>query len=324
MCLVISDALTVVHATVEGEVDAEGQEPHGGEPWAPRTQVVKHAYAKQLWDLAIRDEAEANGWIYVDPTDEIAMPLLADPDRLRFAQRNLRFAEEGRELSAENLRLSQKAFDLGELDLPRLLHARIRAFEAELDAMLHLHGAIFTAWVLLGIVQPALIAGGNYRLHRRVGVGGAVAAAAMVAVGNLVAVASMNWPAIAPGDPFAFYAIPFFAINTFAVLVALGIANRRRPETHKRLMLLAATQIVEAAVARVPLPIITDYFPVSHLVASNLIIVAGVAYDLASRGRVHPVWLWGGAIVLASQAARLAVAETAPWLAFARFMAGLY
>ena len=194
----------------------------------------------------------------------------------------------------------------------------------ELDAILHLHGAIFTAWVLLGIVQPALIAGGNYRLHRRVGVGGAVAAAAMVAVGNLVAVASMNWPAIAPGDPFAFYAIPFFAINTFAVLVALAIANRRRPETHKRLMLLAATQIVEAAVARVPLPIVTDHFPFSHLVASNLIIVAGIAYDLASRGRVHRVWLWGGAFVLASQAARLAVAETAPWLAFARFMAGLY
>jgi len=31
MCLVIGDSLTVVDATVEGDVDAEGQESHGGE-----------------------------------------------------------------------------------------------------------------------------------------------------------------------------------------------------------------------------------------------------------------------------------------------------
>lgn len=194
----------------------------------------------------------------------------------------------------------------------------------ELNGLLHVHGAIFTAWVVLGIIQPALIAGRNYRLHRRVGVAGAIAAAAMVIVGNIVAVASMTWEALSPSDPFVFYAIPFFAINTFAILVALAIVNRNRPETHKRLMLLSATQIVEAAIARVPLPLIVDYFPYSHLVASNLIIVAGIAYDFASRGKVNRVWLWGGAIVLASQLLRLSVAETEPWLRFARFMASLY
>ena len=193
----------------------------------------------------------------------------------------------------------------------------------ELNGLLHFHGALFTAWIILGLIQPALIAGRNVRLHRRLGVAGAVLAAAMVVVGNVVAVVSMHWTQLTPAEPFAFYAIPFFAINTFALLVALAIANRRRPEAHKRLMLLAATQIVEAAIARVPVQAMADYFPFSHLVVSDLIIVAGVAYDLASRRRVHPVWIWGGAIVLGSQLLRLFVAETGPWLSFARFMAAL-
>ena len=40
----------------------------------------------EQFNQAIRDGAQANGWIYIDPTDEIALPLLADPDRLRKCQ----------------------------------------------------------------------------------------------------------------------------------------------------------------------------------------------------------------------------------------------
>lgn len=52
-----------------------------GEPWAPRTQGVKYAYAKQLWQIAIDDEAEAaerenrkprlrrNPWANVEPAE---------------------------------------------------------------------------------------------------------------------------------------------------------------------------------------------------------------------------------------------------------------
>ncbi len=50
-----------------------------GKPWAPATQGVKHAYAQEVWDLAISDEAEAaerenrkprlrrNPWRSIDP-----------------------------------------------------------------------------------------------------------------------------------------------------------------------------------------------------------------------------------------------------------------
>jgi hypothetical protein len=194
----------------------------------------------------------------------------------------------------------------------------------EVGLLLHVHGAVFTAWVLLNVVQPALIAGRNTALHRKLGYAGAAIAVAMVVLGNIAAVAAMHGGFIGLGDQRAFYAIPFFAINCFAVIVFFAIRWRNRAETHKRLILLSGTQIVEAAVARMPADLIVAGAPVSFMAGADLIIVAGVAYDLVSRGRVHKVWLWGGGLVLLSQILRLAIANTAPWLAFAGTMQGLW
>lgn len=184
------------------------------------------------------------------------------------------------------------------------------------------HGLSFTAWVALGVVQPMLIAANNRPLHRKVGWAALVIAGSMVVFGNLAAIAAVQRGFDAFGSPLAFYAIPFFAINGFAVIVALAVWKRNRAETHKRLMLLASTQLVEAAWARIAIAPITGFLPFSFFIASDLIIVAGVAYDLFTRGRVHTVWLWGGGAVIASQAFRLWVMNTEPWLAFARFMTG--
>jgi hypothetical protein len=193
-----------------------------------------------------------------------------------------------------------------------------------LDGLLHLHGAVFTAWVLLGIVQPALIANRKRRLHRRLGYAGAGLAVLMVILGNVAAVAAMHGGFIGMGDPFAFYIVPFFAIWSFALCVALAVLWRDRAETHKRLMLLASTPLIEAAIARLPFDAINAGAPFTYLLGSDVVIAAGIAYDLVSRGRVHKVWLWGGGLMVASQFLRLAVAQTEPWLAFARMMAGLW
>lgn len=192
-----------------------------------------------------------------------------------------------------------------------------------LDPLLHVHGAVFTAWVALGVVQPSLIAARKPGLHRKLGWFAAGLALLMVLLGNLAAVAAMNGGFIG-FDPYKFYAIPFFAIWTFAILVALAIRSRNRAETHKRLMLLASTQIVEAAVARVPLAAINDFAPISFMIGANIVLVCGIAYDLVSRGRVHRVYVWGGLFVLASQIGRGVIGETAAWGAFARFMASLW
>ena len=193
-----------------------------------------------------------------------------------------------------------------------------------LNGILHVHGGVFTAWIVLGVVQPALIANRNLRLHRKLGWAASAVAVMMVVVGLLAGIEAMRGGGfVGLGDPRAFFAIPFFALLTFAVIVALAIRWRNRAETHKRLMLLSATQIIEAAVARLPLPIIQEGAPFSFFIGADFVILAGIAYDLGSRGRVHKVWIVGGLLVVASQVLRGLVSTTEPWIAFAGWMARL-
>ena len=62
----------------------------------------------------------------------------------------------------------------------------------ELSTLLHLHGLIFTAWVVFFLVQTTLVASGRTYLHRRMGIGGAVLAALVVIVGMAVAITRVS------------------------------------------------------------------------------------------------------------------------------------
>lgn len=194
----------------------------------------------------------------------------------------------------------------------------------EVGRLLIVHGLFFSAWIGLLVVQPVLIATRRRELHRRLGWVGAALAVAMVLFGNLASVAAMHGGFKGLGDPYAFYAVPFFAIQGFALLVALAVLWRDRAETHKRLMLLAAIVIVEAAVARIELAPIAAGAPFTFFVGGDLLILAGMAYDRLSRRRIHKVWIWGGAAVVASQIGKLLISQTGPWLAFAHAVAGLW
>ena len=196
--------------------------------------------------------------------------------------------------------------------------------QPEVGRLLWAHGLLFTAWMALLVVQPVLIANRRRELHRKLGWAGAGLAAAMVLFGNLAAVAAMHGGFKGLGDPHIFYAVPFFAIQGFAVLAGLAIIWRNRPETHKRLMLLASIVIVEAATARIELAPIVAGAPFSFFVGGDLLILAGMAYDQLSRGRIHRVWIWGGGAVVASQVGKVFISQTAAWQSFAHMVAGLW
>jgi hypothetical protein len=188
------------------------------------------------------------------------------------------------------------------------------------NALLAVHGAVFTAWIALMVVQPALIATNNRKIHRKLGYAGAGVAASMVVFGNLAAIAAMDGGFIGFGDPYAFYAIPFFDINAFAVVVALAVLWRNRAETHKRLILLSNVAILSAAVARIPLAPVQAGAPFTFILFPFVIVLAGALYDKLSRGRVHPVWIWGGLAMLLTKLMVLPVMNSEPWLSFAQFM----
>ena len=189
--------------------------------------------------------------------------------------------------------------------------------------LLHIHATVFTLWILLQVVQPALIASGRAGVHRKLGWAAAVLAVMVWLLGNLASIEAMKVGYKGVGDPYAFYAITFFSMQAFGIIVALGILRRGEADAHKRLMLLSNAAILEAAVGRLPLQMVVDAAPLSFYLGADLIILAGILYDRRSRGRIHPVWLWGGGALVASQFLRIAIMNTGPWLAFARAMAAL-
>jgi hypothetical protein len=174
------------------------------------------------------------------------------------------------------------------------------------------------------LVQPILIASRSLRLHRRLGYFGAGVAAAMALLGNLAAVAAMHGGFRGLGDPYVFYAVPFFAINSFAVTVFFAVRWRNFADTHKRLILLANSALLGAAIARIPLGPIQSGAPFTFIFGPDLIILAGMVYDWTTRGRVHRAWLWGGALMVASQILMMAVMGTGWWHRFAEAMASLW
>ena len=186
-------------------------------------------------------------------------------------------------------------------------------------ALVHAHGALFTAWVLLFIVQTALVASRRVAVHRRLGVAGAVLAAAMAGAGTLVAIATAARGSAPAGlDPLAFLVIPIFDMVLFTTFVTAALARRTDKEAHKRLMLLAYVSIVVPAVARLP-GVLALGAPAAFGLSFLFVVVAGI-YDFLSRRRVHKVYLWGGALIAASVPVRLAISGTSAWRALAELL----
>jgi len=117
-------------------------------------------------------------------------------------------------------------------------------------------------------------------------------------------------------ESLRFFTTPVLAMVMFASLVALAVAARGRPETHKRLMLLATLSLLDAAVARWPIPGIANATLVQYAI-TDAFIAAAMLYDFASRRSVSPVYIWGGLAIVVEQWGRDALGATAVWQSFA-------
>jgi hypothetical protein len=186
-----------------------------------------------------------------------------------------------------------------------------------LTRLVHLHGLLFTAWILLFVTQTSLIAVRRVDLHRRLGVLGAILAATMVPVGYVVAIEAARLGRTPGPPPLIFLAIPLGAIVTFAVLAAAGLLLRRRSAAHKRLMLLATIALIAPAIARMPF---VGARPPVTMTLTSLFVVACLVYDRVVRGRVHPAFLWGGLFLVLSFPLRLIVGYSDGWAAFAGWL----
>lgn len=204
--------------------------------------------------------------------------------------------------------------------------------------LLHLHAALFSAWTVLFFLQTMFAALGRLDRHRAWGLLGISLATGMVFVGTAAANEVLaRRLSEGLGDPArAFHLAAISIIVLFGGLFFAAIANIRRPDTHKRLMLLATISVIPPAIARVFFALNVGIAPglrpglaplraVESVLASALIadalVLAGMVYDWRTRGRPHPAYVIGGVIMVAVQIARVPISRTQWWYAIADVLA---
>jgi hypothetical protein len=192
---------------------------------------------------------------------------------------------------------------------------------------IHVHAAVFLGWLGLLIGQTVLAARGHIVLHRRVGNVGIAYGIAVVILGFVAGfvvpatyVEAGTWPL---DRAASFLATIFGDMMLFGGFFGAAIAYRRRPEVHKRLMLLAAVALTLPGVARLWF---IDAMFAGGLSARALGIgvfvwlvplLVAMAYDLATRRRIHPVY-WIGIAVSVASVGRFPLAQTDLWRDFGR------
>lgn len=165
----------------------------------------------------------------------------------------------------------------------------------------HVHALIMMSWVGLFLAQTGFIWQGNRAAHRRLGRIGAVWIGWMLMVGLLTTAWSLGARRAPPFfDPVFFLAMDWLNMIAFAAMAWAGIALRHRTDWHRRLMLGATIIVIGPAWGRLmPLPILREgvVWPISGLLL--LYFGAGLIYDLRTRGRVHPAYGVGVAVLAA-------------------------
>ena len=179
----------------------------------------------------------------------------------------------------------------------------------------HVHAVVSIAWLALLTSQTLLIRNSHVRLHRKLGIGGAVLAAAVVLVGFW---AALSVESIAFGTPRSrppFLSIELSNMIEFGGLAIAAISARSKPSAHKRLIPLATLSLTPAAFNRAigrsllhPLLGSGVWQTYIQIFAATDLMVLGIGvYDLCTRRRLHPAWVIGALWILAGQL-------TASWL----------
>jgi hypothetical protein len=220
--------------------------------------------------------------------------------------------------------------------------------QSKFDAppIIHIHGLVMFAWVAFFVVQTSLVSGGNVLAHRTWGVVGISIITAMVFIVTWTETMRIHAASATPGVPAGLAegvkAFSWVTMGGLAFLVAvfiLAIANIKRPEIHKRLMLLMTSSMLTPPIARWFLTFLAPppdpsapalppgveaapptFVAIPPALVGDLVLLIAMTYDWRTRGRPHPVYLIGGAILLAYQLTVTQVGHSAAWLAVATWI----
>ncbi len=196
-------------------------------------------------------------------------------------------------------------------------------FKAPLPSRtVHVHGAVFTLWMLLFFVQTCLISARRVVWHRSLGVFAFCLAPMMVVLGTMVALGALNRKVmLGPLDPAVSVSIPLLGIACFAVVIFAAWQTRRMPDAHKRLVLLATIGLTGAAFGRFPWAQLGIAPGQGSVAGIGILILLLIAYDLFSLHRIHRSTLWAAPFTFVLNAFAAPIGMTSAWHRFADFLA---
>jgi hypothetical protein len=187
--------------------------------------------------------------------------------------------------------------------------------------VLRVHGIVFTAWMLLLVTQAALVSTGRVAWHRTLGIVAFGLPPLMIGLGVVAAIDALGRKvSIGPLDPATSLALPLVNITAFAIVIAAAWRARRRPDAHKRLVVLATVSLSTAALGRIPWTQLDLPPAVGPVVGLAALILLLVAYDLLSLRRVHRSTTWAAPVVFAAGALAVPFGMTPAWHHFAEFL----
>jgi NADH:ubiquinone oxidoreductase subunit 6 (subunit J) len=177
-----------------------------------------------------------------------------------------------------------------------------------LQTLVHLHGAVFTAWLFVFIAQTRFIAARRVDLHMKLGLAALALAAAIVIIGLATIAGRASVPRIHPSglNPAQFTAIGTVSIALFTAFVALGVAFRKNAAAHKRFMVLAMIATLTPPASRILTMLgLREYFTTLVPVMPAMFVAWCLLYDWRQNRRVHAVFAVGGAATIIAWPLRL-------------------
>lgn len=214
---------------------------------------------------------------------------------------------------------------------------RIANGSITIPPILHLHGLLCFSWILFYLAQTALVTYGRTPDHRSWGMAGIALFTTMILTAAAARIVLMNSEeAQGFGDAGRRFAIfTFFDVLTLSVLFAIAIANVRRPEIHKRVMIVLGIALLPSAVARIflatarvasgtgiaahgpagPPPVV---FGLAPNLVTFLLLMIPMLYDRRVLGRVHPVYIYAGLWLVIAKSMMVPLAGTTAWMTTAR------
>jgi hypothetical protein len=193
-----------------------------------------------------------------------------------------------------------------------------------MQAVLQLHGLVFTAWLALFVTQTQLIAAHRVDLHMKLGVVGVLLTLVVVATGVAAMFAAAATPRVTQlglTSPQASI-VPLVAITQFAVLVTAGVAFRRRASLHKRLMLLAMISVLGPPTARlIGLLDVRQYALLIQMSVIAVFVTVCLVYDWRKNRVVHPAFAIGGVVLVLLWPLRYVVARSEMWQPIGQWIA---